>query len=159
MKVTVPPHLHPSLRPHTQARASLGLGQHSAAPNRCQLWQQGGLGGAVTTWSPGTPLSSLGRGTWYRAVGRSSWVPARTGNWAMRIFNQALGNRPGLWRLVRDSSSLDHLGAWAPRQSGGAGHLPGRKGRDISGCPEKPLCISGRGSSSFNISRTWAVPS
>ena len=28
---------------------------------------------------------------------------------------------------------------------GGEGHLPGRKGRDISGCPEKPLCILGRG--------------
>lgn len=46
VKVTVPPHLHPSLRPHIHKHGQAWVwGQHSAAPNRCQLWQGSGLGG------------------------------------------------------------------------------------------------------------------
>ena len=118
VKVTVPP---TTSTPHSAftytSTGKPGSGGSTVQhPAGATFGRAAGLVEAVTTWSPGTPLSSLSRGTWYRAVGRLPRVPARTGNWAMRIFNQALGNRPGLWRLVRDSS-CGHLGAWAPRQS------------------------------------------
>lgn len=45
VKVTVPPRLHPSLRPHTQARASLGLG---AA--QCSTQQVPTLAGQRAWW-------------------------------------------------------------------------------------------------------------
>lgn len=46
VKVTVPCNLHPSLRPRIYRHGQGWVwGQHSAAPNRGQLWQGSGLGG------------------------------------------------------------------------------------------------------------------
>lgn len=72
VKVTLPPPPH-TPAPQTQARARLGLGAAQCGTQQVPslAGQRAWRGqGAVTTWSPGTPLSPLCQGTWYRAVGR-----------------------------------------------------------------------------------------
>ena len=72
VKVTVPP---PTSTPHSAftytSTGKPGSGGSTVQhPAGATFGRAAGLVEAVTTWSPGTPLSSLSRGTWYRAVGR-----------------------------------------------------------------------------------------
>lgn len=149
VKVTVPPTPPPlTPPPQTQAWAKLGLGAAQCGTQQVpslagqRAWR--GQGG-VTTWSPGTPLSPLCQGTWYRAVGRLLLGASKN----RKLGHEDLQSGPS--GTVQASGDLCRIPPAATLEPGphvspgGAGHLPGRKRRDISGYPDKSLCILGRG--------------